>query len=158
VTVLLGAGVAVLPGAGVAVLPGAGVAVAVLPGAGVAAAVLPGAGVEAGAAVLPGAGVTVAPGVAVFTGVAAWPGRPVLLSGPDSSRSTCGEWGIATLNFPAPDDVAGRGKCAARLTALMTDGWTGPGGRAESPPSGHPAACIAARLAAPAPAACPLPE
>jgi hypothetical protein len=160
--VLLGAAPAVLPGAGVAVavLPGAGVAVAVLPGAGVAVAVLLGAGVVAGAAVLLGAGIAVAvlPDTAVFAGVAAWLGRPVLLNGPDSSRSSCGEWGSATLGRPAADDVAGRGKCAARFIALTTDGGIGPAGRAESPPLGNPAACIVARLAALAPAACPAPE
>jgi hypothetical protein len=138
-------------------LPGAGVAVAVLPGAGVAEAVLLGAGVVAGAAVLPGAGVTVAvlPGAAVFAGAPAWPGQPVLLSGPDSWRSICGEWGIATLDRPAADDVAGRRKCAAWFIALTTNGGIGPAGRAESPPSGNPAACSVAALAS---ATCPAPE
>jgi hypothetical protein len=149
VVVLLGAGVAV------AVLLGAGVAVAVLLGAGVAVVVLPGAGVAV--AVLLGAGVAMAvwAGATVFAGAVAWPGRPVLLSGPDSSRSSCGEWGIATLNRPTADDVAGRGKCLARFIALTTDGGIGPAARAESPPSGKPAACIVAALAS---AACPAPE
>jgi hypothetical protein len=136
--VLLGAGVAVGPAAGLAVAaPGAGGTVAVELGAGEAVAALEGA--------------------AVLAGAAAWPGRPVLLSGPDSSRSTCGEWGSPTLNLPAGDEVAGRGKCRARFMAAMTAGEIGPGATAEIV-SGVPAGPIVAGWAAFSPGARPVPE
>jgi hypothetical protein len=143
--------------AGAAVAPGPGLAVAVAPGPGLAVAVAPGAGVTVAVELGAGVAVAVPEGAAVFAGAATWPGRPVLLSGPDSWRSSCGEWGSPTLNLPAGDEVAGRAKCRARFMAVMTAGGIGPGATAEIV-SGAPAMPLVAGSAAFPPAVWPGPE